>query len=202
MKKTIEFNLHEDHLTLLRNFYVSWQWCEFGAPEINPKRPYGNSDVLEDIRELLGFEVGDVYSQDEMLLKFRVYFSRIHFQMEHVLCMLFSSILDKEGMTPGVYSASCDGKFYIANDLKWKRIRSAREDDPVGFLSYDHVLTDFNCRTCGRSSYYCGVCGALCEVSEKSNHSSSHKVMCECGTATERGGSVVFIPLLKRPCIE
>ena len=37
--------------------YVSWDSCETGAPCINPKRPYGNSDVETDIAELLGWEL-------------------------------------------------------------------------------------------------------------------------------------------------
>lgn len=47
------FELTEQHLTLLRHAYVVWGGYEFGAPAINPKRPYGNSDVLTDIAKLL-----------------------------------------------------------------------------------------------------------------------------------------------------
>jgi len=49
--KTFEFTA--DHLKLLRTMYVGWQDCEYGAPEIDPKRPYGNSDVEPDIHEIL-----------------------------------------------------------------------------------------------------------------------------------------------------
>lgn len=48
------FTLTPDHLTLLRHAYVGWEECEFGAPAIDCKRPYGNSDVYGDIAELLG----------------------------------------------------------------------------------------------------------------------------------------------------
>lgn len=51
-----EFEVTNDHLKLLRAAYVSWDDCEFGAPEINPKRPYGNSDVVNDIAEILEIE--------------------------------------------------------------------------------------------------------------------------------------------------
>lgn len=47
------FTLTKDHIKLLRNFYVGWQDCETGAPEIDTKRPYGNSDVWNDIHEIL-----------------------------------------------------------------------------------------------------------------------------------------------------
>lgn len=48
------FVLTEDHLKLLAKSYWQWQDCETGAPEMDPKRPYGNSDVAGDIREILG----------------------------------------------------------------------------------------------------------------------------------------------------
>lgn len=47
------FTVTEDHLTLLRNAYVDWDDMEFGAPRIDPKRPYGNSNVVGDIARLL-----------------------------------------------------------------------------------------------------------------------------------------------------
>ena len=50
------FTLTEEHIKLLSNAYVSWDDCEFGAPEIDPKRPYGNSDVLNDIAKIIGAE--------------------------------------------------------------------------------------------------------------------------------------------------
>ena len=51
----------DNHLALLRRMYVGWQDCETGAPEIDPKRPYGNSDVAEDVHEILtGAYCGDL----------------------------------------------------------------------------------------------------------------------------------------------
>jgi len=63
-----EFEITEQHLNLLRNAHVSWAATEFGAPEINPKRPYGNSNVPEDVAELVvpgfvgwGYEARETY---------------------------------------------------------------------------------------------------------------------------------------------
>jgi hypothetical protein len=47
------FTVTDEHLRLLRRAYVSWDETEFGAPEIDCKRPYGNSNVLGDIAEIL-----------------------------------------------------------------------------------------------------------------------------------------------------
>lgn len=54
-----EFELTEQHLVLMKRMWVGWQDCEFGAPEIDPKRPYGNSGVISDIAEILGIPEPD-----------------------------------------------------------------------------------------------------------------------------------------------
>lgn len=54
-----EFTVTEEHLKLMRRACVRWEDCEFGAPSIDCKRPYGNSGVIQDIREILG-EEGEV----------------------------------------------------------------------------------------------------------------------------------------------
>lgn len=53
-----EFMLQEEHLKLMRRVNMGWNGGEFGAPAVDCKRPYGNSDVYEDIAEILG-EVSD-----------------------------------------------------------------------------------------------------------------------------------------------
>lgn len=54
MKK--QFELKEEHLKLLKNMRVRWNDSEFGAPAIDCKKPYGNSDVHEDMAKILGIE--------------------------------------------------------------------------------------------------------------------------------------------------
>lgn len=48
------FTVTDDHLKLLRRANVGWDSGEFGAPSIDCKRPYGNSDVVSDIHEIIG----------------------------------------------------------------------------------------------------------------------------------------------------
>jgi len=50
------FEIKKEHLLLLKRAYVTWNDCEFGAPTIDCKRPYGNSDVIQDMLEILGLE--------------------------------------------------------------------------------------------------------------------------------------------------
>lgn len=66
MRRATEFTVTEQHLALLRRAYVTWEYIEFGAPAIDGKRPYGNSDVLGDIAEILGEGPARDYSDDEV----------------------------------------------------------------------------------------------------------------------------------------
>jgi hypothetical protein len=60
------FEVTEEHVTLLRHAYVGWEGCEFGAPAINCKRPYGNSDVITDIAKLLHPEFSEMREGAQM----------------------------------------------------------------------------------------------------------------------------------------
>lgn len=51
------FELKKEHLLLLQETYMSWNYAEHGAPTIDPKRPYGNSSVYDDMMEILGIEL-------------------------------------------------------------------------------------------------------------------------------------------------
>lgn len=42
-----------DHLALLAESCWSWNEAEFGAASMDPKRPYGNSDVEDDLADHL-----------------------------------------------------------------------------------------------------------------------------------------------------
>lgn len=63
-----KFTLTKDHIKLIRKMWVGWQNCETGAPEIDPKRPYGNSNVPNDIHEILtGESIGLTDSKRDVL---------------------------------------------------------------------------------------------------------------------------------------
>lgn len=68
----LSFELKEEHLKLLRNMCVRWDDCEFGAPAIDCKRPYGNSGVYKDMAKILGIkgiedDEGDiVFTRDQI----------------------------------------------------------------------------------------------------------------------------------------
>ena len=65
MKEHDVFEIKKEHLLLIKNMYVRYdEWTEFGAPEIDPKRPYGNSDALCDMCDILGRDKPD-FEEDE-----------------------------------------------------------------------------------------------------------------------------------------
>jgi hypothetical protein len=96
--KTMRFTLTEDHLKLFRQMNVGWQECEYGAPEIDPKRPYGNGDVEADIIATLGWpwDRGE-YEEPPKSLRQRA--AAIHKEMETALQVVLSSC----SFEPGVY---------------------------------------------------------------------------------------------------
>ena len=55
LSQATEFTVTEDHLKLLRHTgSVYWDPGEgFGAPAINPKKPYGNTAVPQDVAKIL-----------------------------------------------------------------------------------------------------------------------------------------------------
>ena len=91
------FELKAEHLKLLKESYVLWSNCEFGAAGIDPKRPYGSSDVEDDLANILG----DL--PEETLLK-------LHEETEIALQICLST----QSFEPG--------KYVLVWGEKWARI--------------------------------------------------------------------------------
>lgn len=97
------FNLTTQHIALLRHARVSWESCEFGAPSINCKRPYGNSSVYQDIAEILGIEpeLTDDWDDPAFSDRQRAMMDRIHEETQTALAV----ILRTGQFTPDTYVA-------------------------------------------------------------------------------------------------
>ena len=91
------FVMTDEHIKLLRNFNVGWQDCEYGAPEIDPKRPYGNSSVEADIHEILTGETEYELTDDQ-----RERYALLHRDTETALQI----VLVTGSMMPGKYAKS------------------------------------------------------------------------------------------------
>lgn len=51
----MKITITQQHLDLLKQAYISEYECEFGGWGLDCKRPFGNSDVIGDILEILGY---------------------------------------------------------------------------------------------------------------------------------------------------
>lgn len=83
------FEVTEDHLKLLKHSHVMWRDMEYGAPMIDPKRPYGNTSVESDIAEILGWDKEDGERAE-----------KIHRELEKVLQIVFVT----QKFEPGLYN--------------------------------------------------------------------------------------------------
>lgn len=93
------FELREEHLTLLQRAYVQWNDCEFGAPEIDPKRPYGNSGVAYSVAEILGIPVPDDEKDPGAYEAWYERMCDLHRETEQALQI----VLYTRSFVPGVY---------------------------------------------------------------------------------------------------
>lgn len=111
-----EFEVLDSHLKLLRRAYVSWNDCEFGAPSIDCKRPYGNSSVIQDMAEILGIkpegEDGEFTDEQENAM------CRLHKETRTVLQIILATGQIKAGN-------------YVKNDnygTEWREANDRRDN--------------------------------------------------------------------------
>lgn len=83
------FEVTEDHLKLLKHSHIIWRTSEYGAPAIDPKRPYGNTSVESDIAEILEWDKEDSQRAE-----------KIHRELEKVLQI----VLVTQTFEPGLYN--------------------------------------------------------------------------------------------------
>ncbi len=88
-----QFKITKDHLALIKNFNVDWNDGEAGAPGVNCKHPYGNSDHLQDIAEILKWKIKDGELTEAQEIKA----GKLHVEMETVLAICFSTLSFKDG---------------------------------------------------------------------------------------------------------
>lgn len=108
------FALSKSHIKLLRRVYIDWFDCEYGAPCIDPKRPYGNSDVEQDVCEIMEWKKTDVDEDGEPCYtgKQRAAARKLHKELDTALQI----VLFAQSFEPGKYE-SID----ICNQ-RWSRI--------------------------------------------------------------------------------
>lgn len=103
----LRFTLTEQHVALLRRMYVGWQDCESGAPEIDPKRPYGSSSVFIDLADILDPAGWDTATQagDDALDAYEAAHKDEYWALHYQTQQALQIVLRTGGMTPGIYEA-------------------------------------------------------------------------------------------------
>lgn len=113
-----DFELKEEHLTLLRNMYIEFDDNEYdGAPAVDIKRPYGNSgDQAYQVYEVLTGEEWD-YDEDgdEMPDDLHDYYMKLHMETGIALQLL---VLHAK-LEPGIFKK--EEKY---NRRSWQRVDS------------------------------------------------------------------------------
>jgi hypothetical protein len=108
---TDTFDLTGDLVKLLRASVVDRELSEweYGAAQIDPKRPYGNSDVERDIATTLGWipDSADIEVEDEMRARAKA----LHAQTP----MALQVVLESGSFAPGRY----ERKRYVGT---WQRV--------------------------------------------------------------------------------
>ena len=97
-----EFTMTADHLNLLRNAYVTFYLINGGAPAIDGKRPYGNSDIPMDIADLLGWELVENRNGADLTVEQEEMAMRLHSETEIALQV----VLKTGEFRPGRYVRS------------------------------------------------------------------------------------------------
>lgn len=92
------FTVLQRHLILLRHANVGWDDCEHGAPCIDPKRPYGNSDVESDIHQLVGKPADARDDEGEWPEGVRERYQKLHRETQTVLQIVLATGEFRAGM--------------------------------------------------------------------------------------------------------
>lgn len=125
----VVFRITDEHLKLLKEMNVGWNDCEFGAPQIDPKRPYGNSDGVDDVARVIGykktkerveFDKEDAKEYDDIKEYLENcdwdqesydYLRNLHKDMEIVLQIVLSTLSFKKGVYQRDETYSSDWRF-------------------------------------------------------------------------------------------
>jgi hypothetical protein len=112
---SVLFEITEDHLKLVKRsfFHHRSDYDYYGAPGVGEKRPYGNSNVVGDIIEILGWNVERDWESGEWPKGVEEKALSIHIQMATVFQIASVTLKFETGM----YAAT--DKY---DNLSWKKV--------------------------------------------------------------------------------
>ena len=129
----MKFKLTQDHITLIQSFNV----VDYGtAPSIDEKRPFGNSDIVDDMIEILHpdfyseLSSGMYDSDSEKYQSLEDEMYTLYNELNTALSIVFSTLSFK----PGIYTNE--------NNNKWELIEeSTKTSNPLIVVDYDETFT-------------------------------------------------------------
>lgn len=110
------FTLTPAHITLMSKWYIEEGSCEACPPEVNQKRPWGNSDYLNDMAKILELPVDPdegIYENEELCNK-----------LEDTLAELVDAlqiVLSCQTFEPGVYEFWGKYDWHDNGPVGWRR---------------------------------------------------------------------------------
>lgn len=111
------FILREEHVKLLRAASVATNSAEWGAPTIDPKRPFGNGDITGDMARILGMPDPSELGQTER--------ARAHGALTRLyqeLAQALQVVLAAGSFEPGTYVQGIAGGRHT-----WRRLERATD---------------------------------------------------------------------------
>lgn len=102
----------EHHLKLLKELYIDWNNDGFGAPCVDPKRPFGNSDVFKDMARILCLDMPDEETQFEKYKRFEDSLYKGYTELKdclQILCQQFT-------ITTGTYECNEYSNIWVKID--------------------------------------------------------------------------------------
>lgn len=116
------FEVTENHIKLLGRLYIDWyNYAYNGAPGVDPKRPFGNSDVDGDIYQIINDVqvLPEEAEEDEFWQERREEYDKLFRDMEFVVQITTYLAGQGELIEPGVYFRPD-----MYNRRVWTRLRS------------------------------------------------------------------------------
>jgi hypothetical protein len=93
----MQFTITQNHLLLLNRFFIN-DYKDDNEIAVNTKRPFGNSDYLDDICEILGFKQVEVNFQEMYLTKDLEYAGKIFSELATALQICLVRLKFEEGV--------------------------------------------------------------------------------------------------------
>lgn len=159
------FRLRDEHLKLMRRLTIqSTIYSPYGTyltPEIDPKRPYGNSDVLGDVAEVCGFvpdsETGE-YSADDA--------QKAAIIVAELPIAIKLALTAQKPLEPGYYALDRDGDLSCeifrsgiacAYALQYKALKEAQDAGVIPSIRDDDRVYQMAHNCIGESDPFLGV---------------------------------------------